>query len=621
MCGIFGWISRNPPSGVEGWAARASGLLQHRGPDGSGVVRETMADGTELCLGHRLLAIIGIGEGGQPFWSHDRRLIVTFNGEIYNYIELREELASKGHTFRTACDTEVLLEAYRAWGEDCVKRFRGMFAFVLYDLEEQKVVFARDPFGKKPLIYALTPGGLVFCSEIAPLLDHPQVARKLDPDALGNYLVLRYQPGPATFFEGIEKLEPGSLLVWERGQLRRKQYFTPAFSRVAPEAMTQADADDAFAEGLEDAVRIRMRSDAPFGAFLSGGLDSSVIVALMQRHSPTPLETFSVGFEDEQFSELGFARRAAERSGTSHHEIVVTPETFLTGWPEAVRLRSAPVSEASDIPILMLSHLAGRSVKMVLTGEGADELLGGYPKYLAEAYVGRYHKVLPAALHGRLFDPLVQGAPLQVERIKTLSRALAEADVLRRNEVWFGSFTREQAAALIDRPVSAPVRDGVPPGLSCARTMQLADQLSWLPDNLLERGDRMMMGGSVEGRMPFMDVELSELVARMPERMYLGHKRGKAVLRRVARRWVDREIIERRKVGFKVPLADWFRSRLRPELDDLLRSKASVTRRLVSGRRIDEMLDRHRSGRFSHVKAIWALANLEIFLREHRLDA
>ena len=579
-----------------------------------------MADGVELCLGHRLLAIIGIGDGAQPFWSHDRKYVVTFNGEIYNYLELREELAAKGHVFRTPCDTEVLLEAYRAWGEDCVGRFRGMFAFALYDTERQKVVMARDPFGKKPLLYADTPDGLVFASEIAPLLEHPQVARELDESALGAYLVMRYQPGPATFFKGVEKLEPGSLMVWERGSVRRTRYFLPAFARISPEAMDEADADAAFAEVLDDAVRIRMRSDAPYGAFLSGGLDSSVIVALMQRHSPTTLKTFSVGFESPQYSELAFARLMAERAGTSHHEVVVTPENFLKSWPETVRLRGAPVSEASDIPILMLAQMAGESVKMVLTGEGADELLGGYPKYLAAPYVQAYQGMVPPELHRRLLHPLVEAAPLQMERVKTLSRAMGEADAARRNELWFGSFSRREAVALTGRDVlTAPLPD-IPAGLSSSRAMQLVDQLSWLPDNLLERGDRMMMGGSVEGRMPFMDVELDALVARMPDRMFLKHRRGKAVLRRVARRWVDPEIISRRKIGFTVPLADWFRTLIRPELDDLLRSEASATRRLMSGPLIDRLLDRHASGRFSHVKAIWALANLEMFLREYRLS-
>jgi asparagine synthase (glutamine-hydrolysing) len=620
MCGIFGWITSRPVPDRGTVLTRALSELAHRGPDGEGAGFYTTVDGHEVALGHRRLSIIDLEGGAQPLVSHDGRYVITFNGEIYNYIELRQELRELGHSFETASDTEVILEAYRAWGPDCVRRFRGMFALVIYDIRDETVFVARDQFGKKPLFLSDLPGGFVFSSEIAPLLRFPGVRTTLNQAVIGEYLACRYVAGPATFFEGVRKLRPGCYLVWKAGAAREERYFTPPFATVRPTDISLPDAAEALRQVLDDSVRLRMRSDAPFGAYLSGGLDSSVIVSLMTRHSAGPVSTFSVGFNDSELSELDYARRVAARLGTRHEEFVVTPEDFACSWEAAVRYRGAPVSEASDIPILLLSQRARASVKMVLTGEGADELLAGYPKYIAEKYVAAYQRVIPAGLHRAVLDPAVRALPYGFRRLKILSRALGQSDIAARERTWFASGSMDQVEALLghELPEARP-DDNADVLISSTRRLQLFDQRTWLPDNLLERGDRMMMGGSIEGRMPFMDVELAALVATFPD-AYLTRGQGKHVLREIAKPLVDPETINRKKLGFKVPIGDWFRTDQRELLSDLLVSDHSRTRRILNWGAIDTLFNEHMAGRQNNERMLWTLANLELFLRVYGID-
>ncbi len=303
MCGIFGWVTRRPVVGAELWIEEARVRLAHRGPDGSGLWRG-MVGNAEVALLHLRLAIIDIEGSPQPFWSHDGRYAIAFNGEIYNYLELRAELIALGHQFRSEGDTEVVIEAWRAWGEAALQRFRGMFAFALCDLAEGRTVLARDPFGKKPLFLVEIPGGVAFASEIPALIAGPMVGARLNESVLTDYFVARYVDGPQTFFEGVRKLPPGSLLIHDAKGVQERRYFSPPFARTSGALMGEDEAERAFAATLERAVELRMRSDAPYGVFLSGGLDSSVIAALMQRHSAEPIRTYSVGFDVEGSSEL-----------------------------------------------------------------------------------------------------------------------------------------------------------------------------------------------------------------------------------------------------------------------------------------------------------------------------
>ena len=412
MCGIFGWALSAANRQTGETLARITNLMAHRGPDGAGYSLSDTADGRfQIGLGHRRLSIIDIGGGHQPMSSADGRFTVTFNGEIYNYIELREELLALGHRFHTTSDTEVLIEAYRAWNVDAIRRFRGMFAFALWDAQTQELVLARDAFGKKPLFLAARPGVLLFASEIEPLVQFPGFDRTFNIEALGHYLLNRYVPGPATFFRAVEKLQPGHYAIWKAGSFSITRYFTPPFASTVPDVASFEDAVRLFETTFDEAVQIRMRSDAPFGAYLSGGIDSSAIVATMVKHSSVPVRTFSVGFREAEYSELDHARIVADQFGTDHQEMVVEPGAFMDDWQTAVLRRGAPVSEASDIPIFMLSKLASRSVKMVLTGEGSDELMGGYPKHRAEPWVSLYQRLMPGVLHEQLVSPLYGRCP------------------------------------------------------------------------------------------------------------------------------------------------------------------------------------------------------------------
>jgi asparagine synthase (glutamine-hydrolysing) len=623
MCGIFGWVLEAGKHQDRETLINLTDLMSHRGPDGSGYRLHETSDGQcQIGLGHRRLSIIDIGGGAQPMSSEDGCFTLIFNGEIYNYLELRQELVALGHGFRTNSDTEVLIEAYRAWEVDSVRRFRGMFGFALWDKPKQRLILARDAFGKKPLFLAEQQGVLLFSSEIEPLVQFPGVDRAFDSEALGHYLLNRYVPGPSTFFRAVKKLLPGHYAVWQGGTLKTTRYFRPPLATTVPDIKSFDDAIRLFEGTFDEAVRIRMRSDAPFGAYLSGGIDSSAVVATMVKHSAEPVRTFSVGFRETKYSELDHARVIASRFGTIHNELFVEPESFMEHWSTAVLRRGAPVSEASDVPIFMLSEMASRSVKMVLTGEGADELMGGYPKHRAERWIGLYQWLMPHLLHERLIYPLVRSLPYGMRRVKILALAAGERDPVNRMRVWFGGLSVGESEAMLGRLLSATPPDLFPYSSeieSSLRRTLFFDQTSWLPDNLLERGDRMMMAGSIEGRMPFMDTVLASVVARFPDEFLTGGKGGKTVLRAAMDNILPPEIVRRKKVGFRVPVGEWFKGPYRDFLQDMLLSEASNLARMVSGLRLRRLVAEHLDGRQNHERILWSLANLEIFLRTFRI--
>lgn len=596
--------------------------MTHRGPDGGGYWLGDTADGRhQIGLGHRRLSIIDIEGGAQPMWSADRSIAVTYNGEIYNYIELREELAKLGHTFFTSSDTEVLIEAYRAWGPAAVSRFRGMFAFSLWDEKQQRMLIARDPFGKKPLFLTETAGAWLFSSEIEPIIRFPGVDNSLDHEAIQDYFLNRYVPGPFTLFRAVRKLPPGCYAVWQTGRLSIVRYFIPPVATTHPDIANFRDAVEMFNQTFEESVRIRMRSDAPFGAYLSGGLDSSAIVATMVRCSSAKVRTFSVGFSEKTYSELDYARTIARRFDTDHHEVVVEPDEFMKVWPTAVLRRGAPVSEPADLPILILSKMASRTVKMVLSGEGSDELIGGYPKHRAEPHIALYHRLVPQAVHDHVVRPAVNALPYAMRRAKIVATAAGERELTNRMRVWFGGISIEERNALLGYSARTEPRERYPfssqIGSSFRRTL-FFDQTSWLPDNLLERGDRMMMAGSIEGRMPFMDIELAALVARFPDHFLIGKPRGKAVLRAAMEKTLPKEILHRRKIGFRVPVAEWFRGPYRELVRDALASDASRIAGICDRATLERIVSAHIEGRQNHEKILWSLVNLEMFLREFK---
>lgn len=627
MCGIAGYLAAGARSDLGAALRSMAAAVAHRGPDDEGFFEAVTRDGARrVGLAHRRLSIIDLSTGHQPMANEDGSVQIVFNGEIYNFAALRDELIGRGHAFRTRSDTETIVHAYEEWGPACMQRFRGMFAFALWDANEERLLLARDRYGKKPLFLYQADGLLLFASEIKAILAVPGVAPRVDRGALWDYFAYRYVPAPATLLEGIRKLMPGSYAVCERGVVTEVSYFAPddGEQRATP-APTAGDPVAGFLDQLDEAVQVRMISDVPFGAFLSGGIDSSAVVAMMSRHSALPVKTFSVGFAESAYSELAYARTIADQFHTDHHELTVSQDHLMEHLPALVRYRDAPVAEPSDIPIYLLSREARRTVKMVLTGEGADEFLGGYPKHVFERYVGAYQR-LPAVVRRGLIEPLCMSLPYGFRRAKTAVANLGLADRRERLPRWFGALSGAERSRLTR--LTAPLINHKPAvwfdsfrGGSALRGILFFDQTSWLPDNLLERGDRMTMAASLEARMPFMDHQLAAFVAALPDEWRVRGLTTKRILREAMRRVLPAAILERPKIGFRVPVNEWFRGSMRGYLTDHLMGADSRTRDYYRPEALRGYIEEHAAGRQNHEKLLWSLLTLEIWHREYGLCA
>jgi len=623
MCGIAGYFSTRARDDLSQALQRMTAAISHRGPDDVGYFERTTADGgARIGLGHRRLSIIDLSTGHQPLGNGDGSAQIVFNGEIYNFEALRLELSKRGHLFRTRSDTEVIVHAYDEWGSDCVSRLRGMFAFAIWDARRGRLFLARDRFGKKPLFIYTHNGLLLFASEIKALLQFPGVAPRVNRAALWDYFRYRYVPGPATLFAGVRKLMPGSWLLCDADGTTESRYYLPPDGARLEAAARCAEPVGRFLELLDESVRIRMISDVPFGAFLSGGIDSSAVVGLMSRHSSLPVKTFSVGFAETAYSELQHARTIAELFRTEHHELMASQAHLLEHLPALTRFRDAPVAEPSDIPIFLLASEARRTVKMVLTGEGSDEVLGGYPKHIYERYVAAYQHV-PAWLRRGLIEPVIQALPYRFRRVKTAIANLAIESRARRLPRWFGALTEEDCARLLTLP--PPLNDAqseppcAAPDDSALRAILYFDQTSWLPDNLLERGDRMTMGASIEARMPFLDHELAAFVSALPDVWRVRGLTTKRILRLAMQRLLPARILRRPKVGFRVPVNEWFRTSMRDYLFEHLAGTDARTRDYYRPKELQRVLREHIDGRHNHEKLLWCLLNLEIWQREFNL--
>lgn len=621
MCGIAGWIGL-----VQGEATlhAMTGRIRHRGPDGDGHVMLPLGDGMTAALGHRRLSIIDLATGAQPMQSHDGRFTIVFNGEIYNYLEIRAELLAKGATLRTSSDTEVILEAWRAWGETGLDKFRGMFAFALHDRADNTVTLARDPFGKKPVFYSVLPSGrgegIVFGSEIAALLEYPAITAELDHESMHDYLCWRYVPGPNTFFRGIRKLAPGSLIRWQNGVWRERRYWISPEAEGGGRVPVPADPVEGFLEIFDEAVRLRMRADVPIGAFLSSGLDSSSIVATLRHLGVPEIRTFSVGFRGDAAAELPAAAETARLLDTIHTPVELDVDQMLGLLPMLSRHRGAPLSETADMPIYMMSLEAARHVKVVLSGEGADELFAGYPKHLAEAYAGRFAPSGLAALAGRAMVASAALLPGMARRIGIAGNALSVRDFDERMVRWFGAISPAERALLWNGPASAREVDRMPftaaAGASPLRRVLHFDQTSWLPDNLLERMDSMTMAASIEARAPFMDIRLAEYASSLSEHWRINGRTTKHIVREALRPRLPAAVLRRPKNGFRMPVGAWFRGPLRAQFHDLLLGPNAVTRDYIDRQAVLRYSEEHASGSRDHSKTLWSLFALETFLQE-----
>ncbi|WP_295389116.1 asparagine synthase (glutamine-hydrolyzing) [uncultured Thiodictyon sp.] len=620
MCGLAGWVGPVSPAPWEARLHTMIASLGHRGPDGMGFAVAPARDGSALAaLGHRRLAIIDLTGGGQPMRSATGTVVV-FNGEIYNFRELRAELTAAGHRFVSHSDTEVLLHGWRAWGRGMPERLRGMFAFALWDPLLGQLFIARDRFGKKPLFLMAYQQGLAFASEIKALLTLPEAASTLDQAALGAYFTYGFTPGPATLFEGIRKLQAGCALLWERGRpLQEWRWYLPPDGLPFPEQALPADPVAAFLREFQTAVGLRLISDVPLGAFLSGGLDSSAIVAVMTKIYGGAVQSFSMGFEDQGYSELPYADEVAAHLGCEHHRCIIHPEDLVNLLPEATRFRDAPVSDPADLPLLALSRMAATSVKVVLSGEGSDEVLAGYPKYLFERFAPLYQRLVPAPFRRGLVEPLTRCLPYRFRRAKTLVASLGTADPAERMARWFGSLSHADRDRLIGAR-NVPMAMTPCAARSPLRAILCFDQSVWLPDNLLERGDRMTMAAGLEARNPFLDHRLVAFAAALPERYRIRGLTTKWILRQAVKPLLPERILRRPKVGFRLPLNEWFRRDMRDFVLDHLDAPDTRLRACCANDELQRIVGEHLDGRQNHEKLLWMLLSLEVFLRTYGLS-
>ncbi len=613
ICGIFNFGTQAPVERLR--LKRSTDAMVHRGPDDEGFYLDR-----EVGLGNRRLSIIDLPGGHQPLSNEDQTVWITFNGEIYNYRELRPGLEARGHQFRTATDTETIVHLYEEHGVECLEHLRGMFAFALWDCRERRLFVARDRLGVKPLFYRLEPGRLIFASELRALRELAEQPVEVDPQSVYDFFGFRYIPALHTFYRGIDKLPPGYFLVADARGARSRPYWD-----VPPEeesGRSAADYSEEVLKHLRESIRLRLISDVPLGVFLSGGTDSSAVVALMAELGARPLRTFSVGFDEPGYSELSFARKVASTFSTEHHELVVRAEDLGEDLAHLVAFRDEPVAEPTDIALYRISRLASRSVKVVLAGEGGDELFAGYPKYAADRLAG-----LISALPKELTRAIVRWLPYRQRRVKLALEALSIPDEAERSATWFASFSRQEREALFAPDFLRQV-DVAHPARILARLLEkvrdrsplkrmlYADLKIWLPDNLLLRGDHMTMAASIEERVPFLDHKLVELAARIPSRMLARAFRTKVLLREALRPCLSPEILRRRKVGFTVPVGDWFRKSLKSLVTDLVLSPGAEARGYFNPSAMEQFVREHLDGVRDRQKQLWALVNFELWCRQ-----
>jgi asparagine synthase (glutamine-hydrolysing) len=615
MCGICGLFNFRTQTPVEPAALqRSTAAMVHRGPDDEGF----HLDG-ELGLGNRRLSIIDLPGGHQPLSNEDQTVWITFNGEIYNYRDLRADLISSGHQFRTSSDTETIVHLYEEEGLASLDRLRGMFAFALWDSRQRRLLLARDRLGIKPLFFRLEPNRLVFASELRSLRQLCEQPLQVDPQAVYDFFGFRYIPAPNTFYRGVQKLLPGHYLVADSSGVRTQAYWDiPAEEESI---RSTEDIAEEVLERLRESVRLRLIADVPLGVFLSGGTDSSAVVALMAELGARPLRTFSVGFEEPQFNELPFARRVAQRYATEHHELVVRPEHLSEELVRLVGFRDEPIAEPTDVALYLVARLASQSVKVVLAGEGGDELFAGYPKYAADRLAG-----LVSALPQEVTRALARWLPYRQRRAKLALEALSIRDEAERSATWFASFSRMEREELFSPDFLAQVDPAHPARVfegylervrdrSPLKRMLYADLKIWLPDNLLLRGDQMTMAASIEERVPFLDHKLVELAARVPTRLLTRGFRTKVLLKRALRPYLPPETLRRRKVGFTVPVGDWFRKSLKSLVADLVLSPEAKTRGYFHAASMERFVREHFDGVRDRQKQLWALVNFELWCR------
>lgn len=618
MCGISGIFSFDSAPVLRDDIVRMTNAMTHRGPDGSGIF-----ECPRVSLGHRRLSIIDVDGGAQPIGNEDNSIQVVFNGEIYNFIELRDDLESAGHRFRTRSDTEVIVHAYEQWGVDCVEKFNGMFAFALWDANEQQLFIARDHVGVKPLYYAQTTGKLLFASEIKGLLAHPSCQRSVNLSALSQLFTLRYVPSPDTLFQGIKKLGPGSRMIVTRSGLRIDRYW-----RTKPfiaEQISQDDAVEIYQTLVEDSVRLQMRSDVPVGLFLSSGVDSSWLLALMSKFTDKTLHTFTIGFEEGATqNETTDAAAVASLFGASHDQMTIGPKDYEAYYERYLMDIEEPLGNESAAAFYFVSALAKRKVKVALTGQGVDEPWAGYHRHLG-VELSKLYSRLPRFLIKDIVQPAVMRYSSN-ERLRRAVGSLDEEDIASRFIKIYSFYTSEMKVNLFQpwlrENVSTDGKEAKERVAEYQQTVQHLDLVAQmlyldtrmnLPDDLLTVADKTSMANSIESRVPFLDVRIVDFVERLPMRLKLRYFGGKYLHKRAAAKWLPKHIAYRQKKGFANPVNKWLRGGLKRYVGDCLLSSHSAVSEYFDPAYIRRLLTVHESGKQDHLRQIYLLVSFELW--------
>jgi asparagine synthase (glutamine-hydrolysing) len=626
MCGIAGIFDYRGRRDVDRrLLRRMTDIIVHRGPDGDGF---HYAPG--VGLGHRRLAIVDLAGGDQPIYNEDRTVCIVYNGEIYNFQPLMTELSALGHVFRTRCDTEVIVHAWEEWGEACLDRFNGMFAFALLDERRETLFLARDRLGEKPLYYSfLSDGRLLFASELKSLLCCPQLDRRLDPQAVEEFFALGYIPDPRSIYSGVHKLAPAHCLLVRRGEDPPQPHAYWQLRFVDGSTTRKEEAEEELISRLHQSVRMRMIADVPLGAFLSGGVDSSAVVAMMAGLQAEPVSTFSISFGTKGFDESPYAAMIAGRYDTDHHLRAVDPDSFDL-LDRLAAIYDEPFGDSSALPTLRVCAVARENVTVALSGDGGDEVFAGYRRYRWHCVEERLRRVIPQGLRGPLFGalgalyPKLDWAPRPLRAKATLEELARDTD-----EAYFASVS--VCSDDLRRRLFSPALTAELQGYNAVEVLkehmaqcgsedplsrvQYADIKTYLPGDILTKVDRASMASSLEVRVPLLDHTLVEWAARLAPQLKLRGREGKYVFKSALEPYVPPEILYRPKQGFAVPLAAWFRGPLRQRLRASLSGPALCESGLFDVAAIAALLDQHQSGERDHSAALWTLSMFESFLR------
>ena len=613
MCGICG-VAGGDGTGSRELVERMCSALAHRGPDDEGSVQ---LDG--VTLGMRRLSIIDIEGGHQPMPNEDSTVWAVQNGEIYNHLELRDQLIAAGHTFNTQSDTEVLVHGYEQWGEGLVERLNGMFAFAVLDRRRGALLLARDRMGIKPLHYAIEGKRLVFASELKALLRDSALRREVDPVALDQYLAYEFVPSPRSIVRGINKLQPAHTLTWSvaDGTHRLRRYWSPELGGDDEPGRRSLDEECEELRGvLRESVRKELISDVPLGVFLSGGIDSSAVTAMMTQLGGD-VRSFSVGFADRSFDESGHARQVARHLGTQHRELTLEPSMLLGLIPQLPTLLDEPLGDASIIPTYLLSAFTRQHVKVALGGDGGDELFAGYPTLQAHRLAGYYLRA-PRLLRERLVEPAVRRLPVSRGNMSFDFRAKrfvggARYPIAERHQRWMGSFAPEERAALLSREVRYDLDDGQAAYADPLNQVLMTDMRLYLENDILVKLDRASMMASLEGRVPLLNNDFVEYATRLPLNMKLRGLRSKFLLRRALRGLLPDTILNRRKKGFGIPVAHWFRGPLKEQMLSVLSPERIAREGYFDPAAVTRLIDDHLDGRHDNRKQLWTLFAFELW--------